>query len=134
MKKLNVVAFAIIALFAFSLLATNVQMASAYTFPRSVNVALVPGPDCVNGGALYVGSSWPDGLNFNLVNLSPATIADENVVDPLANKIEQPSAESLLHTILHVDYVYIFDTRNNCTMVKGIVEWPELVDEYKESQ
>jgi hypothetical protein len=66
-------------------LLSSVQFASAYTFPRSVNVALVPGPSCRNGGALYVGSTWPDGLDFNFVNLSPATIADENEVDPLAN-------------------------------------------------
>jgi hypothetical protein len=83
-KTLRIVTILTLALFALSLLST-VQLANAYTFPRSVDVALVPGPTCINGGALYIGSSWPDSLDFNFTNLSPVTIADENVDDPLTD-------------------------------------------------
>lgn len=84
-KTIRVVTMLALALFALGLLSTSVQPASAYTFTRSSNVAMVPGPSCVNGGTLYTGSSWPDSPGFTFTNLSPVTIADENVPDPLSN-------------------------------------------------
>ena len=85
-KMIRVVTILALALFALSLLSTSVQPASAYIFTRSSNVAMVPGPSCNNGGTLYTGSSWPDvppNSGFTFTNLSPVTIADGAVADPI---------------------------------------------------
>jgi len=55
----------------------------ALTFPRSSKVAMVPSNISDEGGSLYVGSTWPDGGSFTFVNLSPTTIADGNVANPI---------------------------------------------------
>ncbi|MBN1244336.1 Ig-like domain-containing protein [Candidatus Bathyarchaeota archaeon] len=85
-KTIRIVTFLTLALFALSLLSTGVQPARAYTFSRSVNVALVPGPGCIHGGTLYtstVAANWPDGVAFSFTNVAPATIADGSAGNPL---------------------------------------------------
>jgi len=85
-KMIRTVTFLAFALFALSLLSSNVQLASAYTFPRSSNVALVPNNHCVRGGYLYtstVPTNWPDGVAFSFTNLDEDVIADGSVADPL---------------------------------------------------
>jgi hypothetical protein len=82
-KTIRLVTVLALALFALSLLSTSVKPASAYTFARSSNVALVPGPSCNHGGTLYTGAVWPDSLTFSFTNLSPVTIADGTIGNPL---------------------------------------------------
>ncbi len=81
-KTIRLVTILTAAFFALSLL-SSVQFVKAYTFPRSVNVALVPDGYCSRGGSLYQGSSWPDGLTFTFSNLSPSAIADGAQANPL---------------------------------------------------
>jgi hypothetical protein len=87
-KTIRIVATLTLTLFALSLLSTNVQFANAYTFTRSSNVALVPGPNSQNGGGLYTGGVWPDSGDapgFTFTNVLPAEIADGSVANPLAS-------------------------------------------------
>jgi hypothetical protein len=79
-NTIRLVAFITIALFALSLFPTGVH---ALTFPRSSNVAMVPYAASDNGGYLYTGTTWPDGLTFTFTDLNPNTIADGNVPDPI---------------------------------------------------
>jgi hypothetical protein len=85
-KTIRLITILALALFALSLLSTSIKPANALVFPRSSNVALVPGPNCINGGTLYTGSSWPDvppNSGFTFTNLSPNSIRDD-AVDPIA--------------------------------------------------
>jgi hypothetical protein len=81
-KTIRVVTFLAIALFASVMLSTTVQPASAYIFTRSSNVAMVPDPNCSNGGSLYTGATWPDSPGFTFTNLSPNAIRDD-AADPI---------------------------------------------------
>jgi hypothetical protein len=83
-KTIQVVTILAISLFALSLLSVNVQLASAYTFPRSSNVALVPNNHCIHGGYLYeLATGWPDGGTFSFTDVDPDDIADGSIADPL---------------------------------------------------
>jgi hypothetical protein len=85
-KAIRTVTILALVLFALSLLSTSIKPANALVFPRSSNVALVPGASCANGGTLYTGSSWPDvppNSGFTFTNLSPNSIRDD-AVDPIA--------------------------------------------------
>jgi hypothetical protein len=84
-KTIRLVTILMLTLFALCLLSTGVQPANALIFPRSSNVALVPGPSCINGGTLYTGSSWPDvppNSGFTFTSLSPNSIRDD-ATDPI---------------------------------------------------
>jgi hypothetical protein len=83
-KTIRLVTFLSITLFALSLLSINIQPASAYIFPRSINVAMVPNNNCIHGGDLYVAATgWPDGGTFSFTNVDPDDIADDSIADPL---------------------------------------------------
>jgi hypothetical protein len=79
-KMIQVVTIFVIAFFAFGLFTNSTH---ALVFPRSSNVAMVPNNSSINGGSLYVGSSWPDSPGFTFTNLSPVTIADGTQADPI---------------------------------------------------
>jgi hypothetical protein len=84
MKKHKIIRTATIltlALFALSLLST-VQLANAYTFPRSSNVAMVPDNHSNNGGYLWTGTTWPDSPGFTFTALSQNSIRDD-ATDPI---------------------------------------------------
>ena len=83
-NKLRIVTALVLSLFALSLFSVNVQLAKAYTFPRSVNVALVPNNHSSHGGYLYeLATGWPDGGTFSFTDLSPTAIADGSSANPL---------------------------------------------------
>jgi hypothetical protein len=87
-KTIRIVATLALALFALSLLSTNVQFANAYTFTRSSNVAMVPYATSQNSGYLYTGTVWPDSGDapgFTFTNVNPNAIANGPVANPLAS-------------------------------------------------
>jgi len=55
---------------------------NALVFPKSSNVAVVPDRTCSNGGTLP-NTGFPNGDTFSFTNLSPATLADGAIADPL---------------------------------------------------
>jgi hypothetical protein len=80
-KRIHFVLAVAISMLVLSILSVN---AYAYVFPKSSNVAMVPSATSNNGGGLYTGATWPDGGSFTFTNLSPTTIADGTIADPIA--------------------------------------------------